>query len=111
MAKHVFICTDKLGRGDDELAALLMHNFVYSLARADQPPAAVTLMNGGVRLACAGSSSIDDLSLLSEKGVPVRACGTCLEFLGLAGQLVVGETGNMRDTVEALLGDEVLTVT
>jgi selenium metabolism protein YedF len=110
MSKRVFIVTDRLGRGSDELGGILMKSFIYSLARNETKPVAVMLMNEGVRLACEGSSSLDDLKLLSEAGVPVKACGTCLDFLGLSDKLVVGEVGNMADAVAALLADDALTV-
>ena len=110
MSKRVFITTDRIGHGNDELGTLLMKNFLYTLARNSQAPAAVMLMNGGVRLACIGSASLDDFALLAEKGVPIRACGTCLDFLGLKDQLAVGEVGTMPDSVAALMGSDVLTI-
>lgn len=110
MGKRVFICTDRLGRGNDELGGILMKNFVYSLARNEAQPKAVMLMNEGVRLACEGSNSLADLRLLAEAGVPVKACGTCLDFLGLTDKLVVGDIGTMPDAVQALLADDVLTI-
>ena len=110
MSKRVFITTDRLGKGDDELGAVLMKNFLYTLARQDVPPLAVMLMNGGVRLACTGSASLDDLTLLAEKGVPVKACGTCLDYFGLTEQLQVGVVGAMSDSVAALMADDSLTI-
>jgi selenium metabolism protein YedF len=110
MAKRVFITTDRIGRDNAELGAVLMKNFLYSLARNDERPKAVMLMNEGVRLACNGSTSLDDLSLLAENGVPVKACGTCLDFLGLAVELAVGSVGAMPDSVAALIADDVLTI-
>ena len=89
---------------------VLMKNFLYSLARNAERPAAVVLMNEGVRLACNGSASLDDLGLLVEAGVAVRACGTCLDFLGLKDRLAVGEVGTMPDSVAALVADDVLTI-
>jgi selenium metabolism protein YedF len=111
MPKRIFIVTDKIGRGNDELGAVLMKNFLYSVARNAEGPKAVMLMNEGVRLACSGSASLDDLRLLVEQGVAVKACGTCLDFLGLTEALEVGEIGTMPASVEALLGgDDVLTI-
>jgi selenium metabolism protein YedF len=110
MSKRVFIVTDRLGRGNDELGGILMKSFIYSLARNETRPKAVMLMNEGVRLACEGSSSLDDLKLLLEAGVPIKACGTCLDFLGLTDKLAVGDVGNMSDSVAALLADDALTV-
>jgi selenium metabolism protein YedF len=111
MAKRVFIVTDRIGRGDDELGRVLMKSFLYSLARNAEKPRAVMLMNEGVRLACTGSDSLDDLALLAENGVAIRACGTCLDYLGLKDALVVGEVGTMPDSVAALIADpDVLTI-
>jgi len=110
VGKRVFIVSDRIGRGDDELGALLMKNFLYSLARNEERPTAVMLMNGGVRLACTGSKSLDDLKLLAENGVTVKACGTCLDFLGLMDELAVGSVGAMPDSVAALVADDILTI-
>jgi selenium metabolism protein YedF len=111
MSKRVLILTDSIGREGSELGRVLMKNFLYSLARTETRPKAVMLMNDGVRLACEGSESLDDLALLSESGVAITACGTCLDFLGLSDCLLVGEVGTMLAAVEALAGDDdVLTI-
>ena len=111
MAKRILILGYAIGRGNDELGVLLMKNFLYSLARADERPVAVMLMNEGVRLACDGSDSLDDLRLMSEQGTAIKACGTCLDFLGLTDALAVGEIGTMPASVDALLGpDQIVTI-
>ena len=111
MAKRVLITSERIGRGDDELGALLTRNFLYSLARQSEKPSAVMLMNGGVRLACEGSPVLEDLRLLAEQGVAIRVCGTCLDHLGLMESLAVGEVGTMADAATAILSeDEVVTV-
>ena len=43
-----------------------------------------SMYNGGVKLACTGSSSLDDLRALAEAGVEIMSCGTCLNHYGLA---------------------------
>jgi selenium metabolism protein YedF len=106
MAKRILFLSDTIGRGDDELGRVLMRNFIYSVARNAEPPSAAMFMNGAVRLVCEGSESLDDLRLLAEAGVAIKACGTCLDFLGLSDARVVGEVGTMNGTVEALLGDD-----
>lgn len=111
MAKRLLVLSDRLGRGNDELGRILMKNFLYSVARNAEKPAAVIFMNEGVRLACAGSDSLEDLRLLAEEGVAVKACGTCLDYLKLLDSLAVGEVGTMPGSVEALLGaDEIVTI-
>jgi selenium metabolism protein YedF len=111
MGKTFLILSDRIGGGNDDLGAVLMRNFLYSLARNETKPARVMLMNGAVRLACQGSESLDDIALLAEAGVPVKACGTCLDFLGLKDRLAVGEVGVMAGAVETLAGEsEVVTI-
>ena len=102
----MLLTSDRLGSGDDELGALLMHNFLYSLARAEERPDRMLFMNGGVQLTCEGSDSLSDLRLLSEQGVELRSCGTCLDFLRLKEKLAVGEIGTMPDTVAAIASAE-----
>lgn len=111
MGKRIFITNDRLGSGETELGRLLMRNFMYSLARNPAKPSAVMLANEGVRLACEGSEVLDDLQLLAQAGVPIKACGTCLDFLGIADALRIGDIGTMPQAVEALLGgDEIVTI-
>jgi selenium metabolism protein YedF len=105
MAKTFWIVTDRIGNGDEELGALLMRSFLYSLSRAESKPARVLFGNAGVRLACAGSDSLDDLRLMVENGVVVKSCGTCLDFMGLKDALEVGEVGDMTGLVGALSSD------
>lgn len=105
MSRKVYwILSDKLGEGDSELGTLLMKNYIYSLARTEVVPERVILMNAGIKLACEGSASLDDLRLLEEKGALVRTCGTCLDFYGLRDKLAVGEAGNMPDAVAGMAG-------
>lgn len=111
MAKTFWIVTDRLGCGDEELGRVLLRNLLYSLARGEETPARVILMNAGVRLACAGSWALADLRLLAERGCEVRVCGTCLDFYGLKEQLAVGEVGDMAGSTAVLASDpEVVTV-
>lgn len=111
MPKHVLILAEGIGRGDEELGRVLMRNFLYAVARDSAPPAALLFMNGAVRLVCEGSDSLDDLRISIDRGVAVKACGTCLDYLGLKQSVVVGEVGTMVESVAALLADgEVLTI-
>jgi selenium metabolism protein YedF len=111
MAKRLLLLTDRIGRESDELGRILMKSFLYAVARDADAPKCIMLMNDGVRLVCEGSDSIDDLRLLADNGVEIKACGTCLDFLGLKDLLAVGEVGNMIDGVAALLGEgDVVTI-
>jgi selenium metabolism protein YedF len=102
VSRVVFITSDRIGATNEELGRALMRNFLYSLARAEKKPSMVFLANDGVRLACEGSDSIDDLFLLVEDDVPVFSCGTCLDYLKLADRLRAGGVGKMPDLVAAM---------
>lgn len=105
MAKTFVILSDCMGSGDDALGRMLMKNFLYSLARADAAPARVMFANGGARLTCEGSESVDDLRLLAERGVVIGTCGTCLDHMGLTDALRVGGIGAMPESVALMTGN------
>jgi selenium metabolism protein YedF len=104
MAKTFWFTTDALGSGDEQLGRLLMRSLIYSLARGAERPERLMFMNGGVRLTCEGSESLDDIRLMADAGTIVKSCGTCLDFLGLKGDLAVGEVGDMMGSAAVLTG-------
>lgn len=99
-ASAVVIASEFMGSGDDELGAVLMKGFVFALTQLDQLPSTVLLYNSGVKLACEGSASLEDLTALQRAGVEVMSCGTCLAHFGLTERLAVGEITNMYAIVE-----------
>jgi intracellular sulfur oxidation DsrE/DsrF family protein len=88
-----------------------MKSFLHSLALNDVAPKAVMFANGGARLTCEGSESLEDLRMLADAGVMVGTCGTCLDELGLRDSLVVGGIGAMPDSVAMMCGDsDIITI-
>jgi len=109
--KVVFVNSERIGEGDDELGAKLMGSFFYSLARSENTPDAIVFMNGGVRLTCKKSPVLNDIRLLAVDGVKVYSCGTCLDFFGLKDALAVGEVGTMPDTTAMFMAaDSVVSI-
>lgn len=98
----VTISSETMGVGDDVLGKLLMKGFVFALSKQDNPPATVLLYNGGAKLSCEGSESLEDLKNLESMGVKILTCGTCLNHYGLGEKLAVGSVSNMYDIVETL---------
>ncbi len=98
----VVISSDAMGSGDDTLGKLLMKGFIFALTKQETLPAAVLLYNGGAKLSCEGSESLEDLKNLESAGVTILTCGTCLNFYGLSEKLSVGSVTNMYDIVEKL---------
>lgn len=99
----VLITADTIGKGDEELARILMRSFLKCLKEASPLPSAIHFLNRGVFLTTEGSDLLDDLRELAGQGVALYSCGTCLDYYKLRDKLVAGEVGNMAATVQALL--------
>jgi selenium metabolism protein YedF len=98
----VFIDTDSLGRGSEELGRILMNAFLQTLGQSEVHPQKVILINGGVKLACEGSEVLEDLQELATKGAEILTCGTCLDYFGIKKRLSVGRVSNMYEILNSL---------
>jgi selenium metabolism protein YedF len=99
----VYINSDLLGVGDEALGSFLMKAFLKTLLDLEKKPDRLILINSGVRLASEGSQVIDTLRTLSEKGVDIVSCGTCLDFYKLKEKMSVGMISNMYDIIQSML--------
>jgi selenium metabolism protein YedF len=98
----VFIESDSLGRGSEELGRILMRSFLHTLGEGELKPARIIMVNSGVKLACEGSDVLEDLHELSRQGVEILSCGTCLDYFGLKPKLQVGRISNMYEILSSL---------
>lgn len=98
----VFVGTETMGSGNDELGRLLLKNFLITLLDLDDAPDAVYFVNAGVKLACRGAETLEALEQLACRGSDVAACGLCLDFFGLKEELAVGRVTNMFDIAQTL---------
>ena len=96
----VVISSDKMGEGEAELGTILMKGFVYALTQLETLPTGILLYNKGAYLSCEGSPVLEDLQILSEAGVEILTCGTCLNYYGLEEKLKAGSVVNMYRIVE-----------
>lgn len=94
---------DTLGRGDDDLGALLMANFLRTVALRDEVPGVVICYNTGVKLAEQGSSAVPMLEALAQKGAEIVLCGTCVNHFQISERLALGRVSNMQEIVDVLL--------
>jgi len=97
MGTAVFIGSERIGRGDDDLGAVLMRGAARTLAGLDPLPEVCLFVNGGVRLCCEGSVALDALRDLEGRGVELLCCGTCLDWFDLKDGLAVGRLSNMQE--------------
>jgi selenium metabolism protein YedF len=100
----VFISADRMGRGPEELGGILIRAFLHTLNEVAPLPDTLVFINSGVKLVTEGSPVLEDLQTLSEQGVDILACGTCLNYFKLSDKVAIGTISNMYDIAEALLG-------
>lgn len=98
----VVISSDQMGEGSTELGKLLLKGFIYALSEQDELPGTILFYNGGAKVTCEDSPSLEDLKSLQAQGVEILTCGTCLDYYGLKEKLKVGEVTNMYVIVEKM---------
>ena len=99
----VYINSHLLGIGDEALGSFLMKAFLKTLLDLERRPDRLILINSGVQLASEDSKALETLVVLSEKGVEIVSCGTCIDFYGLKDKMKVGAISNMYDIIQSLL--------
>jgi selenium metabolism protein YedF len=109
--KLLAINSETMGRGDDELGRQLLASLLRKLWAAPNRPHAMVFYNSGVKLLAEGSGVLEALVGLSEAGVDLVACGTCVSFFGLRESLRVGRVSDMQE-ISALMvrADSAITV-
>lgn len=98
----VYITASTMGRGDEELGAVLMTAYLDTLSHFARDVSHIVLINSGVKLAVKGSPVLAHLQDLARSGIEVLACGTCLKHFGLTEKLQVGSVSNMYSIFEIL---------
>ncbi|MEN6508278.1 MAG: sulfurtransferase-like selenium metabolism protein YedF [Smithella sp.] len=94
----VIVCSeDKMGRGNDELGAVLIRAFMHTIAGQAEKPDVMIFYNTGVKLVLQESEVLDDLKELAAAGVEMLVCGTCLNYFEAKDRLGVGIVSNMYD--------------
>lgn len=98
----VYVPSETMGRGDDELGRVLMAAYLDTLAQFAKEISHAIFINSGVKLVVEGSPVLEQIQSLERMGVQVLACGTCLNHFGIAGKLKVGVISNMMAILEVL---------
>ena len=99
----VYVNSNLMGAGDEQLGALLMRTFFKTLSDLDRKPWRMIFINSGVKLTADGSEVLETLKTLADQGVEILSCGTCLDFYGLKEELRAGTVSNMYEIAQSLL--------
>jgi len=97
----ILISNNGMGKGPQDLQLTLIGKYLELLDQQIELPAAICFYTEGVRLVAEGSTLIEKLNALEEKGVRLIVCSTCLDYLGLAEKIKIGIVGGMGDILEA----------
>mgnify|MGYP000053029740 CR=1 FL=1 len=99
----VSVSEDIMGRGDAELGKVLIKAFLNTLAENEDLPWRMVFFNRGVLLTIREAETVSALANLSEAGVEILVCGTCLDFFGVKDKVAVGTVSNMYEILNTLL--------
>jgi intracellular sulfur oxidation DsrE/DsrF family protein len=91
----LYLNSDKMGEGDQELGAKLMISYLTKLISNSVKIDAVFCANSAAYLSTTNTAAIELLKTMEANGAVVSTCGTCLEFFELKDSLKVGEIGSM----------------
>jgi len=98
----VYVASETMGRGDDELGAVLIAVFLDTLSQLKGKLTHVLFVNAGVKLVVDDSPVLDQLRQLQDIGVELLVCGTCLNHFAIKDRMAVGTVSNMVAIVETL---------
>lgn len=102
MSTVVYISSETMGRGDDDLGAKLLGVFLDTLSQFGEEISHVIFVNAAVKLVAEGSPLLDQLRQLEQVDVQLLACGTCLNHFNLKDKVAVGSISNMYAIIETL---------
>ncbi|MDM8129828.1 sulfurtransferase-like selenium metabolism protein YedF, partial [Paraclostridium benzoelyticum] len=79
----IFINSDKMGTGNDELGQVLIKGYIYTLTESKPYPKSILFVNSGIKLTTENEATVENLKILQEAGVEILSCRTCLDYYGL----------------------------
>ena len=111
MRKTIVLLSDSIGRGDDEAGRMIMGSFLRKLSVEQNKPERIVFFNSAVKLVAEGSPVLDGIDLLRQAGIHLLACGTCVNYYGLADKIEPELISDMRTIIAKLMSsDTVITL-
>lgn len=98
----IAVGSNVLGNGDEKLGNILIKSYMFALSEASEIPTDMIFFNSGVKLTVEDAETLVSLNKLTERGVKIQVCGTCLDFYNIKDKIAVGEISNMYSIVETM---------
>jgi len=102
----ILVTNNGMGKADETLQQKLFKKYLELIQQNDSLPNAICFYTEGVKLVVEGSSVLEQLKALEEKGVRLIVCRTCLEYFDLIDKVQIGIVGGMGDIIEAQMQAE-----
>jgi hypothetical protein len=106
--KVLLLCSESIGRGDDDLGYEILLTLLKALAGRDDLPVAIIFWNTAVRLLASDSPAVPHLKSLESKGVELLGGQLCVNELELTGRLAAGKSATMDEILDLLLHQDVV---
>jgi hypothetical protein len=106
----ILVTSQFLGKGDDTLGEGLLETFFTLLKQNEDLPEAVFFVNSGVFALTEHSLASVHIQEISDRGVPILACKTCVDYYEIQQQLTIGEISSMKYFVELASKFRVITL-
>lgn len=111
MTQTIIINSEFMGNGSEELGRQLIASFFRKLWGLDNKPAKIVFYNSGVKLLALGSPVLESLEALSQAGVDLIACGTCVTHFDLKGKIIIGRVSDMTEIASVIVStDNAITI-
>ena len=108
--KIILLLSDHMGDGSKELGAQILETYFNLLKNKPELPVAVFCMNQGVYTMTDESFVSVHLKELSDKGVEILACKTCVDYFNMEDKLTVGKISGMDRFIELSNLYDVITI-
>ncbi len=107
----ILFTSSGMSNAPQDLSRVLVQNYLGLLKEENNLPVALLFYGEGVKLLCDGSTVLDSLSAMENKGVKLIACKTCLNFYEIIDNIKVGMVGTMADILTFQMeADKVITI-
>jgi selenium metabolism protein YedF len=103
--------SETMGQGNDKVGKKLIGNFLRKLWASNTKPTTIIFYNSAVKLLAEGSPCLDAIDAVSNAGVDLVACGTCVGVYDLEDKLKYGRVSDMQSIVNIMMtSDKVITI-
>ena len=103
MSIVIILNSESMGEGDEELGKKLLGSFLRKCWQSKLKPDIIIFYNSAVKLLTKELGVLDALIPLSESGVDLIACGTCVGFFDLGDKIEIGRVVDMREIYKILM--------